>query len=64
MNLRDKGGLIWPSKIVVFVAGLIIKSSETFLDSEVIMNECYLAALSSRIVLTALKEIIIEISLK
>ena len=51
-------------KIIVLIAGLIIKVFETFLNSEVMMNECYLAASSSRIVLTALKEITIEILLK
>ena len=64
MDLRDKGGLIWPSKIVVLLAGLIIKVFETFLDSENVMNERYLAASSSRIVLTALDEIIMDMLLK
>ena len=64
MNLRDKGGLVWPSKIVVLLTGLTIKVFETFLDSENMMNECYLAASSSRIVLTALDEIIMDTLLK
>jgi len=64
MNLRDKGGLIWPSKIVVLMTGLTIKAFESFLDSENMMNEYYIAASSSRIVLTALDEIIRDIFLK
>ena len=64
MNLRDNGDLMWLSKIIVLIAGLIAKAFGTFLNSEVMMNECYLASSSSRIVLTALKEIIIEILLK
>ena len=64
MNLRCKGGLVWLSKIRVFLTRLIAKSFETFLNSEVMTNEWHLAASSSRIVLNTSKEIIVDILLK
>ena len=64
MNLRDKGSLVWPSKIVVLLTGLTIKVFKTFLHSENIMNEYYIAASLSHIVLTGLDEIIRNIFFK
>ena len=49
---------------MVLLTGLTIKVFETFLHSENMMNEYYIAASSSCIVLTALDEIIRNIFLK
>ena len=38
MSLRDKGGLVWLSKIVVLLTSLTIKVFETFLHSENMIN--------------------------
>ena len=61
IKLRDNGGLIWPSRIIVLLTGLNIKIFETFINSENMMNEYYLASSSSCTMLATLKEIIWDI---
>ena len=58
IDLRDKGGLIWPSKLIVMLSGSIIKIFERFIQSENLMNDYYASCSSSRVALLALKNLL------
>ena len=58
IDLRDKGGLIWPSRIVVLISGAIVKLFEWFLNSDAKMIDCHMSCSSSRTILMALKDVI------
>ena len=55
IDLRDKGGLIWPSKLIVMLPGSIIKIFERFIQLENLMNDHCASCSSSRVALLALK---------
>ena len=61
MELRDEGGLIWPSKIIVIMYGIIKIIFEEFLQSETLLNDYHHSCSSSRVALMTLKEIIFDI---
>ena len=61
IETRDKGGLMWPSKITALLTGLIMIFFEKLLNSEEKFNACCLSFLSSRTALKTLKETILEI---
>ena len=46
IDARNKGGLIWPSKLIVILLGSMIKIFERFVQSENLMND-YHASCSS-----------------
>ena len=58
IKLRDNRDLICPSRIIVILTSLIIKIFETFIESDIMINEYYLASSLSSVILTTLKEII------
>ena len=60
-ELKDNVDLIWKSKIIALLSGLIIKVFDIFISSKNKTNECYLSCSSSHAVLITLKDIIYEI---
>ena len=61
IELRDEGGLIWPSRIAVIMASVIINFFELFLyESELNSNYC-ISCSSTRVDLLMFKEMMHEI---
>ena len=57
MEIRDEGGLLWPTKEIIFIGGYVIKFFEHFLKSENLLKEYYSSCSSSRMALMAIKKI-------
>ena len=61
IDLRDEGGLLWPSKIVAMLTGAIIKLFEWILASNNLMNYYCTSCSSSCAGLLVLKSIVNDI---
>lgn len=59
IELRDDGGLIWPSKIIIIVRGIIKTIFERFLQSETLLND-YHHCSSSCVALITLKQMLLD----
>ena len=58
IHVRDKDSLIWPSKLIVILSGMIIKLFEQFIQSENFMNDYYESCSFSYVALLALKNVV------
>ena len=61
VDFRYDGGLLWPSRIVVMLTGVVIKLFEQILASEDFMNDYYTSCSSSSIALLFLKSMVFDI---
>ena len=57
LELRDEGGLLWPSKIMACIAGMMKSFFDYFLSSEDLLNDYLVSCPSSRIDLLAMKNV-------
>ena len=62
IDFRDKGGLRWPSRLVVLTCGIVTNVFEQFLNNEELMNDYYASCSSGRVCLLALKELALKTS--
>ena len=60
INMRDEGGLMWPSHVAVLLCGIIIKCFEKILNSNSLMKDCSMSCSNSRVALLAVKEMVHE----
>ena len=61
IDLRDEGGLTWPSKIEVLICGIVINIFERFLNSDSLKNDYFASCSSSRVALLTFKEMVQEV---
>ena len=64
IDLRDRGSLMWPSKIIITLSGVILKLFERFVQSENLMNDCFASCSSCRVSMPTLKSLVHDMMLQ